>query len=235
MAGAVFLGALVQSGIGFGLALVASPALVWIYPDLMPGTMVMLGLATNVAMIAREWRWIDRRGVAWVSLGLVPGTVLGGWLVALVPHDLTGVLVGVAVLLAVALQGTRRAITRNTPNLFTAGFVSGAAGTVSGIGGPPVAMMYASSPGSVVRGTLAAIFLVSTALSLVALGAVGRLAPQQFGLMLILQPAMLAGYWAAKPLARVLDRGYTRPAILILAAVAGLVLLVTSLVDGAWT
>src|SRR3546814_12225619 len=55
-----------------------------------------------------------------------------------------------------------------------AGVVSGVTGTAAGIGGPPLALLYQHRPGSTIRSTLAAAFLVATALSLATLAVAGE-------------------------------------------------------------
>lgn len=201
----------------------------WVYPELMPGVMIMIGGATAVTMLAGEWRSLDLPGFGWAVLGRLPGLVLGTWLVVTVPAGLTSILVGLAVLLAVALQWTGRSIEKTRGTLLAAGFVSGTTGTVSGIGGPPVAMVYAGQPGPVVRATLAAYFIVGTITSLVALGSVGRVNLDQVGLAVVLLPSLIVGNLLARPFARFLDSGYTRRAILALAGAAGVALVLSNI------
>lgn len=90
-------------------------------------------------------------------------------------------------------------------------------------------MVLAEEPGPLVRGTLAAYFLVGSLLSLGTLFAVGRVTTTHLLYAAALIPALLVGALLARPLARVLDDGRTRTAILVLAAVSGLVLALTSL------
>ena len=59
--------------------------------------------------------------------------------------------------------------------LFGAGVLSGFMGTVSGIGGPPVALLYQHESGRTLRATLPRYFLVGGAITMVTLVAVGKL------------------------------------------------------------
>ncbi|MFV0405595.1 MAG: sulfite exporter TauE/SafE family protein [Propioniciclava sp.] len=229
VAGLILLGSVIQGSIGFGLGMVVSPALVLIYPEQMPGVMIMLGGAISVAVLASEWRSIDWPGFGWALLGRLPGLVLGAWLVVIASQALLSIFVGLAVVIAAVLQGSRWQIPKHRSTLVAAGFVSGTTGTVSGVGGPPVAMVYAGEPGPQVRATLSAYFIVGTATSLLILGVVGKVHQDQLGLALTLLPALLLGTVLARPLARFLDSGYTRRAILVLAGVAGALLVVSNL------
>lgn len=228
LAAVVLVGAIVQGSIGFGLGMVSSPAIVWFYPELMPGAMIMLGGLNAVAVLAADWKSVDWRGVGWAFLGRLPGLFLGTWLVVMASPTVLSLLVGVAVVVAAALQWSQWQIRKTRSTLAVAGFISGTSGTVSGIGGPPVAMVYASEPGPQVRATLSVYFIAATATSLLGLGMVGRVDLQQLGLTLTLVPALVLGTLVARPLARILDAGYTRRATLIVAAVAGVLLIVSS-------
>lgn len=224
----VLVGALVQGSIGFGVGMIAAPFLMWAIPDSMPATSIALGGAMTVTTLASHWRHVDLPTLAWTLLGRFPGLVVGSWLVVALPGSTLGVLVGLAVVLAVVLQWSRRVLRKSPRNLFVAGVVSGATGTATGIGGPPVAMVLAGEPGQMMRATLAANFLVGSLLSLGALGVVGKLGATPMYHALLLLPPLVLGALLALPVARYLDNGRTRKAILLAAASAGVLLAVTS-------
>ncbi len=224
----VLIGALVQGSIGFGVGMIAAPYLMWAVPDSMPATSIALGGAMTVTTLVSEWRHVDLLTLGWTLLGRLPGLAVGSWLVVVLPGSTLGVLVGFAVVLAVVLQWRRRVLHKSPRNLFVAGVVSGATGTATGIGGPPVAMVLAGEPGQLVRATLAANFLFGSLLSLGALAVVGKLGATPLLHALMLLPALIAGALLARPVARYLDNGRTKKAILLLAASAGILLAVTS-------
>lgn len=226
---AVFAGAVVQGSVGFGVGLLAAPFLMWAVPDAMPGALIMLGGGMTLTTLAADWRWVDVRGLAWALVGRLPGAFAGAWLVLAVATDTLGVFVGLAVVAMAALQATRWAIRLSPLSLAVAGFVSGTTATMSGIGGPPVAMVYAGDDPRVVRGTLASYFFVGSVISLVTLAVVGRLGFASLAAALTLAPALLLGAWCSRRVARHLDRARLRAAILVVAAAAGFALVVTSL------
>src|SRR5262249_19449692 len=92
------LGALVQSGVGLGLGVVAAPVVTLLDPALMPGSMLLAGAILPVLILAREARHTDWPGVSWALAGRVVGTAAGIWLVTAVPVQALGILVGAAVL-----------------------------------------------------------------------------------------------------------------------------------------
>jgi hypothetical protein len=96
-------------------------------------------------------------------------------------------------------------------------------GTIASIGGPPMALLYQHASGARVRGTLSSFFLVGTITSLAALVFVGRFGREELRLSLLLLPGALFGFFGSRRLATRLDRGYTRRAVLMVAAVAGFI------------
>lgn len=212
-------GALVQGAVGFGMNLLAAPLLALVEPRLVPAPLLVAAVTLTVLVAHRDRRSVHLAGVTWALTGRIPGTVLGALFVASLPKRAVVLTVGVVVLVAVVLTAVRLPLRPNAPTLLTAGVVSGFSGTVSSIGGPPVAVVYAGEPGPVVRGTLSAIFVVGGIISIASLAAVGEVGRYEAWASLALQPPLLLGYAFSKRLATHLDAGRTRAAVL---AVAGL-------------
>lgn len=222
---AVALGALVQGSVGFGMAIVAVPFLALIAPELVPVPQLMLGMAHAVLALRREHRDVDWSGVGWALLGRLPGAALGAYAVAVLPTRPFLALVALTVLGAAVLSVARWR-PRPTPRaLVAAGVVSGVGGTASAISGPPVALLYADAAGAQVRATMAAYFTAGSVLSLAALAVAGEVTGDSLVSALLLAPFMVAGFLLSGPARRVLDRGWTRPAVVAISAAAALALL----------
>ena len=182
-----------------------------------------------VTTLVREWRHVDVRDLVIAILGRLPGIAVGTWLLVIATQRVVGILVGASVTVAALLQWRSIRLENTTTNVVVAGFLSGTSATVSGVGGPPLAMVLSGLPGPRVRATLASFLCVGAALSLASLALAGRVTATQLAHAAALLPAMLLGVLLARPLARYVDSGRTRHAILLLAGASGLVLLVTSL------
>lgn len=222
---AIALGAFVQGAVGFGLALVAAPLLAIIDPRLVPVPMLLLATAHAALMLRREYRHADWAGVGWALLGRLPGIALGVLAVALLPPRWFGLAVAATVLTCVALSVVRWRPRPTVPALLVAGVVSGAGGTASAIGGPPVALLYQDAHGARVRATLAAYFVVGSLLSLAGLLVGGQVGPDALEAAAVMVPFLVAGFALSTPARRLLDRRWTRPAVLAIAAGGALALL----------
>ncbi|MEV7803391.1 sulfite exporter TauE/SafE family protein [Microbispora sp. NPDC088329] len=226
---AVFIGAIVQGGVGFGLGLVAAPLITLLDPTVMPGAVQVVNMTMPLLTLAGERRRAEWRGAGFALLGRLPGSAIGALVVVYVSTAALGVLVGVMVLVAVVLTARAVSVPRNGATLTAAGFLSGITGTATGIGGPPIALVYQSARGPQIRATLAMFFCVSAAQSLVILAVLGRLPGRALAAGAALVPFVLLGFAASGPLRRYLDGGRVRTAVLTVAAVSACALLGQSL------
>src|SRR3954453_5598740 len=138
----------VHGAVGFGMNLLAVPVLVVLDPTFVPGPAVAAGLVLSVLVAGREREPLDRR-LGWAFLGLVPGTLLALWLLALVPAESLAAPMGVLVLVAVVVSAIRVRLSPTRRTLAVAGVASGflaTAGSIAGAagstGGPPMALVY---------------------------------------------------------------------------------------------
>ncbi len=226
---AVLLGGLVQSGIGLGLGIVASPVVTLLDPALMPGSLLVAGSVLPLLILVREARHADWPGVSWALAGRLAGTAAGIWVIVVIPLRALGLLVGGAVLAVVAVTTLGAQLPRNRWTLLTAGVVSGTTGTATSIGGPPVALLYQREHGPQVRATMSAYLCVGNSLAVAALAVTGHLPGRDLLAGLAFLACAATGLLAAAPFRRYLDSGRMRVAVLLAAAVSAAVLIAHSL------
>lgn len=227
---AVAVGAWVQGSVGFGSALVAAPVLALLAPQLVPGPLIFSSLGLSFAAAMREHGSIDRRGVLLSSLGRLPGVVLGGAALAWLSTETMGLVFGTVVLVGVALSVSGLRVAMTTGNLLGTGFLSGVMGTMTSIGGPPIALLYQHSDGPALRSTLNATFTLGSLMSLPALAWAGHFGQKQLVEGLVLMPAMVLGFALSGSSRSYLDQGRTRAAVLAVAALSAAAVLLKPLV-----
>jgi uncharacterized membrane protein YfcA len=172
----VTFGAAVQGVVGFGANLLAVPVLALVEPNALPATLSLCALPLNVSMAVRERHGVDWRGAMAIAVWRVPGTIAGALTVAFASTDTISLLAGAVVLIAVAATARAATVPINQWTTAIAAVTSGAFGTATSIGGPPLALLYQNSSGVVLRSTLAVSFTVGLVMSLVGQGAAGVLA-----------------------------------------------------------
>lgn len=226
---AVALGAILQASTGLGGGLVIVPLLALIDLELVPGPLILASLALSFLMTYRGRESIDFSHVTTLIVGLIAGTALGTVSIFAVPVDRAGILFGLLVLLAAAITAVGKSIRFTRSNLIAAGALSGFMGVTAAIGAPVLALLYQHEEGKTLRATLGFLYFVSSLLMLAFLYAADRFGARELRLGLYLIPGFVLGYVLARPLARMLDRGHTRTAVLVISAASAVLLITRSI------
>lgn len=222
--------AAMQGTIGFGFALVCVPVLSLIDPVLAPVPQLLLVLPLSLTVAWRDRRHADLRAVPWITVGRIPGAVIGVALLASFQRDTLGVAIAVIVLVAVAISSTGVTIPRNPATSLGVGILSGVMGLVASIGGPPLALMYRSARGATVRASLGVVFAIGVTISITARAVAGQITTDDLTVAAVLLPALGIGLWMGRNLAPRVDGAPLRAAILAVSAASAVALLIRSLV-----
>ncbi len=225
----ITLGATLQAATGLGAGLVVVPMLALVNVELVPGPVIFASLFLSFVMAYRGRREVVLSNFGPVLVGLSFGMVVGAYSIAALPVARLGIVFGLMILVAVAVSSTGIRLQRTPMTMVSAGAVSGFMGTVAAIGAPVLAMLYQHERGPALRATLGALYFVSSVAMLVLLHLAGVFGVVQLALGAYLVPGFLLGYLISAPIARMLDRGYTRIAVLLLASLSALTLIVKSL------
>ena len=226
---AVTLGAWVQATVGFGYALLAAPLVALVAPELVPAPIMVSSALLSLATALHERGSIDRRGVSWALLGRVPGVALAGVIAARLADADLSVLFGVLVLVAVALSLSGLRLQPSAASLGVAGFVSGVMGTLTSIGGPPMALLYQSEQGPRLRATLNAYFAAGSCMSLLGLYWAGRFGTRELWAGLSLLPGCVVGFVLSLGTRDWLAGGRTRLGVLGVASCAAISVVIRAL------
>jgi len=222
-------GALLQGSVGFGLGLIGVPLLVLIDPVYVPGPVLLAAFFLNLLIFLRDRHAIHIRGLHWAVVGRIVGAIFGAMILIAIPQKSLGVMFGVMVLLAIGISLAGFHITMTSKNIFGAGVASGIMGTTSSIGGPPMALVYQKHEGPTIRGTLSGIFIFGTIISLAALTIIGHFGFREIKATAVLIPGVFLGFLLSHRSTKILDRGFTRTAVLVTSAISGIVVVLRSL------
>ena len=189
----VFVAAFIQGAIGIGFALIVAPIFGILQPEFLPVTLLILMLPLNFHIAWRERAAIDRAGTGWITLGRFFGTFAGLWMLAALSTQQLGLAVGWFTIIAAAAALAVPPFDPNRPVALGIGLFTGVTETATGIGGPPLALLYQHAPGPVLRSTVATCFFVGEVFSLFILAAMGMFQVGQATAALMLMPAVLIG------------------------------------------
>jgi uncharacterized protein len=183
---------------GFGLALISTPLLLFVYdPRTVVVITVALSIFINFAVVWDSWRDAQRR----VVIALLPpafvGIVMGVEVLRVVNPLYIRLAVGVVVVFSalLLLRDIQLPGAETRWGTVLAGWASGALSTSTGLAGPPIVLLLASRglPKRVFRGSSALYFLVMSVAGVVVLFYRRLFDASDVQLMLVLIPAAFLG------------------------------------------
>ncbi len=221
----VALGSAVQATVGFGVGLIAAPVLLLLYPPLIPGPLMASTIVMVLLVALRDHTHIDLAGLRYALMGRVVGTLAAGLFLAFASTQLFDLTFGGLVLFAAFLSAAGLHVSPGPRNATIAGALSGLMGTISAIGGPPMALLYQREGAARLRGTLAGLFIVGGLFTLFVLAGVGRFGWVEFQLALLLTPASVLGFLISLPLRDRVSPAAVRPLVIGLSIACGIAVL----------
>lgn len=228
-AAVIIFGSIVQGTIGFGLGLLSAPFIAIAIPEAIPVVLVLVAWPIGGVTAMREVHALDHFALRWMLVGAVPGTVIGLLIIHAAPASTLAVLVGITTLLGVLATVVSPPIPVTRTSAGTAGLIGNITGTAASVGGPPVALLFQHHGGPIIRSTLGGYFAISATLSVVGYAVTGEMTRDRILLALALLPAMLFGAWLSKHFHGLVDKGWLRPSVLTLSAIAGTIAIVRGL------
>lgn len=223
---AVYLGATVQASVGIGLGMIAAPVLALADPEFIPVALVISVIPLTASIAFADRHHVETRGFLLALGGRVPGVIAGALVAAALSTDVIALLVSGSVLLAVGVSVTAKRFHPSDPALVAAGLASGFTGTTTGVGGPPMALVYQHSDPATMRSTISAFFAIGALMSITALWIAGEVGRRQLELAAMLLPAVILGTVTAHLVRHRLDPAIVRPAVLGICTVTSIALLI---------
>ncbi len=221
----VTVAAFVQGTTGVGFALIVAPMLGLLAPAMIPACLLMLMLPLNAYVAWRERAALDKRGAGWITLGRLAGTFGGLWILTVLTAAYLNVLIGAVTIVAAVTTLLLPEFRAGRQSFIAAGVVTGITETATGIGGPPLALVYQHHASPVLRSTIAVCFLVGELISLGMLAAAGRIDTPQVAGALMLVPALVVGAAVSRRVHRRVHGRGLRLFVLLFAIVSGAALL----------
>jgi uncharacterized protein len=191
-----------------------------------PGPVLMHSFLLSIVASVRLRRDISFPEVGVAVLGLIGGTALAGIALVGLPAEHLARSFGVLIVLGVAITalGAHLPITHTT--IFAASTAAGIMGTIAGVHGPPIALVYQRAPPARIRAALLPFFAVASPISLAALQLAGLFGWRELCASVLLLPGLAVGYIAAPLLLRLLTPAAMRSALLAIAAASGIALII---------
>ena len=196
----VLLAAFIRAICGFGYALLSTPLLTFIF-DVKSVVVMNVVLSTASCMLALVYmrRHIDFRRTLFISLGSIPGLLLGTYLLATLDPSIIKLAIAVIVIpfSVLLLLGHSHQFKRDTLSCGVAGFVSGVFLASTSLGGPPVVLLLLNQGLTKERfvATIAVFFIFTGAILTGTFTSLGMITVDLLIKIAILLPALWLGFY----------------------------------------
>jgi len=195
----LFVASSIQGLLGFGFAVIASPIIVQIEPNLVPQLLSLLGFPLALRVFYREKNQVSLSKVKPLILGRLLGGPIGLLFLLNLSERYLSICVGIIVFLAGLGSFFGWVINRNNLNSFLAGIFSGIFGMIAAIGGPPIALLYRNTKSQEFRPSVNSIFSIGILITLSLLLLSGNLLVDHLLLFLLFLPFVLFGIRVSSP------------------------------------
>jgi len=193
----VYIASSAQSLFGMGWGMIAAPFLALLDPSLIPSTIVFLGFFAALFPGIRYFKDIHWETFRPSISGRIFGSILAGWIAAyVVASGKIEIIVGIVLLMSILISAlTVKRIAQNSYNHFFAGTASGILGTIVGVGGAPMGIIYQNENPSIVRANNNLFFTIGSLVSFIVLISAGVIEDYHiiYG-FLMLPPLFFASY-----------------------------------------
>ena len=193
----VYIASSAQSLFGMGWGMIAAPFLALLDPSLIPSTIVFLGFFAALFPGIRYFKDIHWETFRPSISGRIFGSILAGWIAAyVVASGKIEIIVGIVLLMSTLISAlTVKRIAQNSYNHFFAGTASGILGTIVGVGGAPMGIIYQNENPSIVRANNNLFFTIGSLVSFIVLISAGVIEDYHiiYG-FLMLPPLFFASY-----------------------------------------
>lgn len=225
----VFLGSLLQGLIGYGVGLFCAPLLFLINPSLVPAPLILISTLLTILMMLRDKNHLQFEQVAWAMKGGFIGVVLAGFVLKIATKDQFELFFGLLILTAVfiSLLGFKPEV--NKKNNLIAGFTSGFMGTLTAVGGPPIALLYQHGAIKNIVANLTAFFLFLNFVAIITLTTIGQITVDTLVIVAVTTPGVVLGLYTSTKAQGIVKAHLARRWILALSAITAVIAIVRAL------
>lgn len=225
----VLFGSLLQGLIGYGVGLFCAPLLFLISPELVPAPLILISTVITIIMIVRDSAHLQFNKVLWAMLGGFIGVILAGLILTVASKEQFELVFSFLILFAVFISvlGFKPEVNKKTNTI--AGFTSGLMGTITAVGGPPIALLYQHGDIKNIKANLTAFFLFLNIVALTTLAFVGEFTSNTFTIVGFTLPGIIIGLYISTKAHNIVKPHLARRWILTLSTITSIVAIVRSL------
>lgn len=225
----VFIGSLTQMVTGIGLAMIVVAGLFFVNPSYVPASILLIAVFTSSLLSVRYFSFIDWKKLSFATIGRVPGVLVAIWFFANFNNFVINLMIGGLIILYSLATAFKWNIQPTWNNLILGSSFAGVSGTLSGIGGPPIAIAMQNIPKKSYLATISVYYILGNFISIPALFLVDKIASKHFWFTLFCLPSCLLAFWIAPYFYNRLNQKALKKIIQIFCTIFGILLILKTL------
>ena len=179
-------------------------------------------------MIVRDRAHLQFNQVSWAMVGGFIGIVLAGLMLKVTSKDQFELAFGLLILFGVLISVLGFVPKVNKITNAIAGFTSGFMGTITAVGGPPMALLYQHGDIKNIKANLTAFFLFLNIVAIITLALIGEITVNTFISVAIALPGLAIGFYISTKAHNIVKAHLIRRWILALSTITSLISIVKS-------
>lgn len=224
----ILCGSLLQGLIGYGIGMFCAPLLFLISPTLVPAPLILISTIITVFMTIRDRGHLQFNQVSWAMRGSFFGILLAGLLLKVTSKEQFELAFGILILLAVLISVLGLVPKVNKITNTIAGFTSGLMGTITAVGGPPIALLYQHGDIKNIKANLTAFFLFVNIIAIITLSLIGQITTNTLMTVIFILPGMAVGLYISTKAAHIVKPTLIRRWILALSGMTAVITIIKS-------
>lgn len=222
----VLIGSLLQGLIGYGVGMFCAPLLFLINPNLVPAPLILISTIITVFMIYRDRGHLQFEQVSWAMVGGFVGVLLAGLILNITTKEQFELVFAIMILIAVfiSILGFTPKVNNKTNTI--AGFISGLMGTITAIGGPPMALLYQHGDIKTIKANLTAFFLFLNIIAIITLASINQITLNTLTTVTSTLPGIAIGLYIASKAHHIVKAHLIRRWILVLCAITAIIAII---------
>ncbi|WP_440903358.1 sulfite exporter TauE/SafE family protein [Catenovulum sp. SX2] len=220
----LFLGAFVQGIIGYGLGILSVPLIFMVMPQMIPAPMILNSIFLCWIIARDNKSYIDRNILKWPIVGALVGTATAASVLAGLEERTFALMFSTMLLILISLSLMKLKLPINGTSGVIAGFFSAVSGTITAIGGPPIALLWQNLLPQTIRANMSVFFICSSIIALTALAIIGKFGWAEIKLSAFTLPGVFLGFYSSRLIINKIPAKQVRYGILAMSTISSLML-----------
>jgi len=226
----LIVSSILQMATGVSVGMIIVPFLAMISYTLIPVPIVFASLTLTIMMSYKGRKYIDIKSIPQIAIGMFFFFILDRPIFKNIHFQYFGLIFGIFILLSVIISIKVKSF-KLTPTVnYSGGFLAGLMGTMAGVGGQILALLFQNHPLEAIKSSLAFLYTIFSIVMLTMFYAFGEFSYSQMISGFYMIPGFTIGFFIAPIFAKYFNPKYSKIVVLSMATIGAFTLIIKSVI-----